>query len=159
MFYLSIICCCLKLKQREVNNYLRKVIENKTKIFNSNQMIAKLKKIYEEIKECDSHFCSSFLALILSGVTYLIALLTFTVLFGNLLYIYMKYVMTLAIIVLIILFLFVIHMSSSVNYESKKTYKLLVSYKLKCLSNNSMVSSARHHIKAIIHSKIISKFL
>ena len=64
--YFYLICYYLKLKQREVNNYLRKVIENKEriKIFNSNQMIAKLNKIYEEIKECDSVFWSKFLALV-----------------------------------------------------------------------------------------------
>ena len=58
IFYFYIICYYLKLKQREVNNYLRKVIENKEriKIFNSNQMIKKFNIIYEEISECDSHF-------------------------------------------------------------------------------------------------------
>ena len=61
LVYFYIICYYLKLKQREVNNYLRKVIENKEriKIFNSNKMIEKLNKIYEEIKECDSHFWSN----------------------------------------------------------------------------------------------------
>ena len=65
IFYFHIICYYLKLKKREVNNYLRKVIKNKEKIriFNSNQMIKKFNKIYEEIKEYDSHFWSKFLSI------------------------------------------------------------------------------------------------
>ena len=65
IFYFHIICYYLKLKQREVNNYLRKVIKNKERItiLNSNQMIAKFNKIYKEIKECDSHFWSKFLSI------------------------------------------------------------------------------------------------
>ena len=61
--YFYIICYYLKLKQREVNNYLRKVIKNKEriKIFYSNQIV-KFNKIYEEIKQCDSIFWSKFLA-------------------------------------------------------------------------------------------------
>ena len=63
--YFYIICYYLKLKQREVNNYLRKVIKNKEriKIYIMNRIIAKLNQIYEEIKEYDSVFWSKFLAL------------------------------------------------------------------------------------------------
>ena len=84
MFYFYIICYYLKLKQREVNNYLRKVIENKEriKILNSNQMIDKFNKIYEEIKECDSHFWSKFLAinwiLCTSTLAYVVILFAFS---------------------------------------------------------------------------------
>ena len=148
MFYLFIICYYLKLKQREVNNYLRKVIENKIKIFNSNQMIAKLNNIYEEIKECNSKLCSKYLAMVVSGLTFIIALLIFVILFANLANIYINVIIIYGIIVCIILQLFVIHMSSSVNYESKKTYKLLPSYQMNCIpTKQSVLSSARHQIK------------
>ena len=64
--YFYIICYYLKLKQREVNNYLRKVIKNKEriKIYNSNKIIEILNKIYKEVKECNSHLWSKFLALV-----------------------------------------------------------------------------------------------
>ena len=135
IFYLFIICYYLKLKQREVNNYLRKVIKNKTKIFNSNQMIAKLNQIYEEIKEIDSVFSSKFLAVIWIGLTSVNALLIFIISFGKDTNIFQKIQLSYALIILIVVQLFVIHMSSSVNNESKKTYKLLASYKLNCISN------------------------
>ena len=108
-------------------------MENKTKIFNSNQMIAKLYKIYEEIKECDSNFCSLFLAIFLSRVTCVIALAIIAFIFGHFPNVYLKFTLGLAANVLLILFMFVIHMSSSVNYVSKKTYKLLASYQLNCI--------------------------
>ena len=147
MFYLFIICYYLKLKQREVNNYLQKVIKNKIKIFNSNQMIAKFNQIYKEIKECDSEFCSKYLAIVLIGFTCNVALIIFVTLFVYL-NIYMKIMLIYAVIVCGLLLLFVIHMSSSVNYESKKTYKLLASYQLNCISTKqSVLSSARHRIK------------
>src|SRR6202012_1845055 len=99
--YFYIICYYLKLKQREVNNYLRKVIKNKEriKIFNSNQMIAKLNKIYEEIKECDSVFWSKFLALVWVLCTADISFVIYLILFSGKLTILIKLVFFYAFIV------------------------------------------------------------
>ena len=76
LLHFYIICYYLKLKQREVNNYLRKVIKNKEriKIYNSNKIIEKLHKIYNEINKYDSYFWSKFLAIVWMSDASVIAL-------------------------------------------------------------------------------------
>ena len=128
MFYFYIICYYLKLKQREVNNYLRKVIKNKKriKIFNSNQMIAKFNKIYEEIKECDSHFWSKFLALVWILCSSTVAILVFLLAFNSKDSIIIQIVLIYGNLFIICFLLSIISMCGSVNYESKVTYTAYV---------------------------------
>ena len=151
--YFYIICYYLKLKQREVNNYLRKVIKNKKrfKIFNSNQMIVKLNKIYEEIKECDSIFWSKFLALVWVLFTSAEALIIFIFSFSGKTTIFIKFILFYVFILFSFILLLVIEMSSSVNFEAKVTYKLLSSYKMVCIqTKQSVLLMARHGIKVYL---------
>ena len=148
--YFYIICYYLKLKQREVNNYLRKVIKNKEriKIYNSNQMIAKLNKIYEEIKECDSIFWSKFLALVWVLCTADIAFALYLLSFSGKLTIFIRIVLFYGTILFCVILLIIIQTSSSVNFEAKVTYKLLSSYKFVCIqTKQSVVSMAGHGLK------------
>ena len=152
LFCLYIICYYLKLKQREVNNYLRKVIENKErfKIYNSNQMIEKLNKIYEEIKECDSHFWSKFLSIAWVMITTSLAFSAFVFAFNSENNLFIQIVLFYANFVFLSILLLIISMCGSVNYEAKVTYKLLSSYKLVCIqTKQSVVSTARHGIKVL----------
>ena len=123
LFYFYIICYYLKLKQREVNNYLRKIIENKEriKIYNSNEMIAKLNIIYEKIKEYDSQFWSKFLALIWICCTIDIAIGFSMIALSNNIFFQIKFGIVYGISILLCLLFLIIWMCGSVNYESKVT--------------------------------------
>ena len=137
---------------------MRKVIENKEriKIFNSNQMIAKLNKIYEEIKEFDSHYWSKFLAVVWILCTLTVAFLVFLFAFNSKDSILIQIVLIYGNFSFICFLLLIISMCGSVNYEAKVTYKLLSSYKLVCIqTKDSVVSMARHGIKVWIFSDII----
>ena len=118
MFYYLIICYYLKLKQREVNNYLKKITENKHKfrVFNSNQMIAKLTQIYGEIKEYDSSYWSKFLAITWICFSGLLSTIIFLFLFQEA-NVIIKYLLGYAVVVIVSLLLIIIHMTASVNYE------------------------------------------
>ena len=129
---------------------MRKVIKNKNrfKIYNSNQMIEKLNKIYEEIKECDSHFWSKFLAVIWLFCTSTLAFAAFTFAFNSENNLFIQIVLFYANFLYFSFLLSIIWMCGSVNYESKVTYKLLSSYKLVCIqTKQSVVSMARHGLK------------
>ena len=158
LFYFYIICYYLKLKQREVNNYLLKVIKNKEriKIYNSNEMIEKLDKIYKEIKECDSHFWSKFLATSWIFCTSTLSLAVFILAFNSENNLFIQIILFYANFVFLSILLSLISMCGSVNSEAKVTYKLL-SYKLVCIqTKQSVVSMARHRIKVL---KLINKML
>ena len=128
---------------------MRKVIKNKTKIFNSCELIAKLNKIYEEIKEIDLEFCSKLLALTGTCFSYIISLAIFMNIFSKT-NIFVKSAFAYAMVMLSLMLLFVIHMSSSVNYESKNTYKLLMSYKIVCIQTKQLsIVQARHGLKVL----------
>ena len=145
IFYYIIICYYLKLKQREVNNNLRKIIENKEriKIFDS-----KFSQIYEKINEYDSNYWSKFVAITWICFSCLVSTVIFLFIFEES-SIIIKYMLGYAAVVLASIQLLIIHMSSSVNYESKKTYKLLASYKTVCMRTmkQPLIANTRHGIK------------
>ena len=121
---------------------MRKVIKNKErfKIFNSNQMIAKLNKIYEEIKDYDSHFWSNFMAIIWTFCSACVSLTIFMLSFSENNF-YIKLVLYYAVVFFTMIILLIIKMCGSVNYEAKVTYKLLSSYKLVCIQTKQSVVS------------------
>ena len=150
IFYFFVISYYLKLKQREVNNYLRYVIKNKEKvrIYNSNAMTAKLNQIYLEVKEYDSNFWSKFLATIWATSTAIIALIIFMFCFGQRIHFNVRLILFYAIFFFSSLLMIVIETAGSVNFEVKQAYKLLASYKLVTMkARQSRVANARHGLK------------
>ena len=155
ILYFFVISHYLKLKQRGINYYLMYAIDNKHRIislkiiiYNTNGMIAKLNQIYLEIKEYDSNFWSKFLAIIWATITAIIAMIIFMFAFGERMHFNVRIMLLYAIFFYLSLLLLVIQMAGSVNFEAKKAYKLLASYKLVCMrTQSSVVAMARHGLK------------
>ena len=153
MVYFSILSYYLKLKQRQVNGCLRKLILSK-RIIRMNDTIrvmAKLNQIYSEIEECDSNFWSKFLAIIWTTSTTIIANSLFMFAFGDKATLVIRVLALYGGSLILVVILIVISTAGSVNNEAKQTYKLLASYKfLSMATKQTRVYNARHGFKVCI---------
>ena len=150
LFYFYILSYYLKLKQKEVNDFMRYAIENKDriKILNSKRITDTLNQIYEEIIDYDSNYWSKFIAVVWSSCTTVVALVIFIFAFGNNMHFNIRFILFYCICFYSTLLLLLIEISASVNLETEKTYKLLASYKLVTTKTRQPVTvMARHGFK------------
>lgn len=150
IFYFYILSYYLKLKQRDVDDYLRYAIDNKKdmKIMNSKRVTNPLNWTYLEIIEYDSNFWSKFIGVVWSASNTVIALVIFMFAFSQNMHFFTRLVLFYAIFFYSLILFSVVYPSASVNLEVEVAYKLLASYKLVTMqTKQSQIAMARHGIK------------
>ncbi len=126
--YFYFICRYIRIKLKNSNELISQTLKKsqKTSLLSIERVINSLDSIYVEIDDYNSNFWSKYLLIIwLIFGSYIVTCL-FCLLFVKDLI--SKLIMGYTFFVSVLNFLFVINTASSVNYEAKKSYKLLNSF-------------------------------
>jgi hypothetical protein len=126
VMYFYIICYYLRSKIRVINTKLEAKIKNKSRkyCFELIQTMNSLQKIYEEIEEYNDNYWSNFLFLIWISFTLLINTMLYLIIYGKM-NLFQRVLFSYIGAQFIAIVLLILRISSSVNFEAKKTYKLL----------------------------------
>jgi hypothetical protein len=124
--YFYIICYYLRSELRVTNTKLEAKIKKKSRkyYFDLIETMNSLKKIYEEIEEYNDNCWSNFLFLIWLPFTLLIYTMLYLIIYGKM-NLFQRVLFSLIGAQFIGIVLLILSGSSSVNFEAKKTYKLL----------------------------------
>ena len=126
VMYFYIICYYLRSKIIVINTKLEANINNKlrTNCIELKHAINSLQTIYKEIEEYNSNYWSNYLFLIWISFTILINTTLYSIIYGRM-NLFQRILLSYFGANFAIVVLLVISISSSVNSEAKKTYKLL----------------------------------
>jgi hypothetical protein len=126
LVYFHLICRYIKIKLKEQNDFIVKAIVER-KVINYEKIlrsIRKLNAIYSELNEYNRDFWSLYLLSIWLLLGTLIIFLSYFCFFGELTII-LKLIVFYTLVFIVVTFLFIISIASSVNYETNKIYKPL----------------------------------
>ena len=123
MSYFYLICVYLKMKLQSINAKLLEK-KSKTSIAYIVSQLKAMNSLYKEINEYDSQFWSQYFFVFWVNVLCVISITIYTVFLSDFAFIF-KIIVFYTMITFFGLLLFMVFTASSVNYEAKKSYKIL----------------------------------
>ena len=123
LIYFYIICVFLKIKLQSINAKLLEK-KSKTSIAYIVSQLKAMNSLYKEINEYNSQFWSQYFFLFWLNIGSLISIDLYVIFLSNSDFL-IKICVFYSLVSFFCLFLFVVFTASSVNYEAKKSYKIL----------------------------------
>jgi hypothetical protein len=141
-----IICYYIRIKIKQTNENIRKVTRNRKRINNIKikNILRSMNSLYSEVNDYNTSFLSKYLLLNWFIFGLIMNTLLFSILFEEMNSL-IKVLFLLALIFCLTIFMFIINMSSLVNFEANKSYKLLNTL-LVCYNNSLSKSRLFHYI-------------
>ena len=148
--YFYIICIFLKFKLQSINAKLLEK-KSKTSIAYIVSQLKAMNSLYKEINEYNSQFWSQYFLLFWFNNGISISINIFIIFFSDFNIIY-KIILFYAMICLFVLFLFMVFTASSVNYEAKKSYKILNHLFVSKFVQKRIIQNRKHLINSRLYS-------